>query len=493
MTNKDLTDWSVPQRQPASALFILVIQTFWEVIKRAWPFLLIPIIRGMSNDSGRSLSRFEYIGIAILAITLVGGLFKYLFFKFYIVNGELIVKKGWIKKQTIVIPLDKIQSVNLEQPLLHQALNLVKVTVDTAGSGAAEVTIDTLSKPMAEQLRMQLVEDSGRPNEGEENVSQPAQMPIIQVGMRDLMRLSLSANHLETFFLIVAFGLSLYGDLAEVSERFAETAEGLVPNQTLTVVVFLVVMSLLITIIISTMRIFLKFYNLTVYDAPAGFRIVSGLTTLKERVVTTRRVQFISWKANWIRQLLDLRVLRFHLAGDDTINESLKVEMPVTRHEYLSILTRRYHQLPDTSDKIFVRIHPSFVFRRFLIILIPAAIFIGASWYWLEENALFALILPMLVLLFAWLSRRKFRLYAYDDVLFIEKGFFGKEQILLKWTKLQSVKLKQSIYQRQKGLANVEFITAGNDVTVNFIPLAAARQLVNYALFKIESSREPWM
>jgi hypothetical protein len=61
--------------------------------------LLIPIIRGMnSNASGRTFSKIEFFGIAILLITLVGGLFKYLFFRFYILNGELIVKKGWIKK-----------------------------------------------------------------------------------------------------------------------------------------------------------------------------------------------------------------------------------------------------------------------------------------------------------------------------------------------------------------------------------------------------------
>lgn len=494
MTKQNLTDWSVPQRQPVSALFILVIQTFWEVVRRVWPFLLIPIVRGMSNSSGRTVSRLEYFALAILVITLIGGLLKYLFFRFYLLNGELIVKRGWIKKQTIVIPLDKIQSVNLEQPLLHQALNLVKVTIDTAGSAAAEVSIDSLSKPMAEELRALLMEGIRQKQVSEEEITLPATIPVIRVGMNDLVRLSLSANHLETFALIVAFGFSLYDDLSEVSERFAETAQGLIPNQTLNFIVFLTVASLLVTIAISTVRIFLKFYNLTVYDAPSGFRITSGLTTLKERVITGRRIQFISWKANWIRQLLNLRVLRFHLAGDDTINESLKAELPITRHEFIDVLTRGYHPVPDTTGKIFLQIHRAYVIRTFLIAgIIPAAIVTSVVWYFLDERAFFILIYPLLVLFFSWLSIRKFRLYAFDEILFIEKGMLGKEQVLLKWSKLQSVKLKQSIYQRKKGLANIEFLTAGNDVMVKYIPLAAAQQLVNYAAYKIESSREPWM
>ena len=32
-------DWSQPQRQPLAGLAIVILKTFWEVLKRAWPFL----------------------------------------------------------------------------------------------------------------------------------------------------------------------------------------------------------------------------------------------------------------------------------------------------------------------------------------------------------------------------------------------------------------------------------------------------------------------
>ena len=79
-----------------------------------------------------------------------------------------------------------------------------------------------------------------------------------------------------------------------------------------------------------------------------------------------------------------------------------------------------------------------------------------------------------------------------DDVLYIKKGIFGEERILMKWYKLQSVQLSQSIYQRRKGLANLTLHTAGGRITIYYIPLPAAYAILNYSLYKTETSKETW-
>ncbi len=492
MKKTEAIDWSVPQRQPASAIFILVIQTFWEVVKRAWPILLLPLLR--SNDEGGDrMMRYEIYGIILLAITLAGGMLKYLFFRFYILNEELIVKKGWLKKQTIVIPLNRIQTVNLEQPMLHQVLNLVKVTVDTPGSDSTEVTIDSLRRPMAEDLRSSLLHQREIATATSENLPPAAVLPVIRVSSNDMLRLSLSANHLETFFVIMAFGLSLYDDLSDITGDFiGDSAGRMIPQQTFGIVLFMVIATLLITMLISTIRIVLKFYNLSVYTTATGFRITSGLTTLKERVVATSKVQFVSWRASWIRRLFNLRLFRFHLPAD--IQKEAKADLPVTRLEFLDILTREYYPVPDTAGKTAIRMHPSYVFRRTLLVgLLPVTLAIAIAWTWLQELSLLGLLYPLVVFLFTWLHTRKFRLFAFDEVVLIQKGLLGKEELMLKWFKLQSVEIKQSIYQRRKGLAMLVFHVAGARIAIRHIPLEAARQVANYALYKVESSREPWM
>jgi len=63
----------------------------------------------------------------------------------------------------------------------------------------------------------------------------------------------------------------------------------------------------------------------------------------------------------------------------------------------------------------------------------------------------------------------------------------------LRWHKLQSAQLKQSIYQRSKGLANLVVYTAGGTIRIWFIPLEAARLLSDFILFKTESTKESWL
>jgi putative membrane protein len=80
-----------------------------------------------------------------------------------------------------------------------------------------------------------------------------------------------------------------------------------------------------------------------------------------------------------------------------------------------------------------------------------------------------------------------------DDVAFIKQGWFGQEWILLQWYKIQSVEMKQTIFQRRRGLASLRLYTAAGSISVPFIDKDAANQVVNYALYKIESSKESWM
>jgi putative membrane protein len=91
------------------------------------------------------------------------------------------------------------------------------------------------------------------------------------------------------------------------------------------------------------------------------------------------------------------------------------------------------------------------------------------------------------------LYQRKFKLWAFEEVLLIHKGHLGLEIILLQWHKLQAIEIKQSFYQRQHQLATVIIHTASGEITVPFIPLLSAQQLINYALYKTETSFKKWM
>ena len=53
----------------------------------------------------------------------------------------------------ITIPLNKIQSVHIEQNLVHQLLDVSKLVIDTAGSEKSEAEIDAISSSKAESFK----------------------------------------------------------------------------------------------------------------------------------------------------------------------------------------------------------------------------------------------------------------------------------------------------------------------------------------------------
>ena len=356
------SDWSQPRRQPIAGLVIVFLNTFWEIIKRIWPFLIVILL---GRESENSSSRYEIYALVFLGFTIISSILNFIFFRFYIEDEKLIIKKGWFKKETRVIPFHRIQTVNIEQGPLHQLLNIVKLSIDTAGSKTAEATINALHKSMAEELRSKLGAAESRSTEADEE--QEPVIPIIRLNGKDLLKLSISANHLEAFFILLSFGIGLYENLKNIDDSIFSGMQDLVPRSSVFPILMLAVFILVITIIVSSIRIFLQFWNFRVIRNASGFSIQSGLTNVKNRLVALEKIQYVSWNANWIRKLMDLWMLEYHVAGADQTKTSQRVQLPVTNRHYIGTLFQQFDQLGRsifcTWDSTFFRI---IVFTRLI-------------------------------------------------------------------------------------------------------------------------------
>jgi putative membrane protein len=489
-------DWSQPQRQPMAALVIIVLKTAWDVVKRLWPLILIILFRSRQADESGGMNKYEIIAIIFAIATLIGGIFNYIFFRFYIQENDLVIKKGWLKKETILIPLQKIQAVQLEQPPLHQVLEVIKLKIDTAGSSKTEVTIEALSIQMAKELQLQLKTpetiDSNDLRTTEER-AQAELIPVHQLKLKDLLRLSLSSNHIETFFILLSFSFAIYENLRRVNMELTSDAEGIVQATTSTALYLFIAIVLVLVFIISTLRVFLNFYDFSVFQSKDGFRIKSGLLNVKERLVKHRKTQYISWKANWIRKLMDLWIFKFHIAGGEG-GSKMNVQVPFSNNQTLSLLTDVYHPVPTQPVDKTITIHPSYVVRRILIQgLLPASVLVFIFWFIWYEQAFWIYLYPVLVGIHSWLYQRKFKAWSIDESLFLRRGILGEEFVLINWYKLQTVVLQQSIYQRKKGLATVVINSASGALKLPYIPLKKAQQLTNYAIYKVEKENKAWL
>lgn len=487
--------WSVPQRQAKAGLLIIIYKSAITIIKTLWPLLAVLLF----HKNRKGTNALEIALIALPVLTLVISLINYFYFRFYIADDKLIIRKGFIIKKTITIPLQKIQAVHIEQNLLHQVANVAKVKIDTAGTEKTEAIIDAIAVHKAEQLKEFLLREKQHTTE-EAAVHPPARdIPVMRLSMKDLLKLGLSANHIQAFFIVLAFSISMLQNLEEVfGDRIIKAVRDSSSEVGISVVsVSLVVAFVLcISVFVSMIRILLNYFDFQLTETSQGFKIKTGLINTRQNLVPFSKIQYISWEANWIRRKIGLFNMEFHqVMSDDQNNKKQRVKVPLTQPAYIDKLLAHYHGRIQPSAAANYGIHPAYTFRRTLLMgILPVALLLTilllANWNpWLF---LMLLWIPVIAL-HAFVFRRNFRLYLAPDALQVNSGIWGRKTQVIRWYKTQQVFLNQSIYQRRKALATLYLSTAGGTIAIPYIPLELAQQIQDYTLYEVEREERPWM
>jgi putative membrane protein len=147
-------DLTIPTRQSAKGLVLIFIFSVQQFIRMFWPLVLVAGYSGKISSKDKLVLLISIL--AVLVLLIIHTILYYLNFIFYISNGEFVLKKGYLRKKVLTIPLDRIQSVNTKQNLIQQVLNVVSLEIDTAGSVAKELKIHALEKSFSVELQNQL-------------------------------------------------------------------------------------------------------------------------------------------------------------------------------------------------------------------------------------------------------------------------------------------------------------------------------------------------
>lgn len=489
--------FETPQRQSPLALVMMFFKIFRTVITVIWPILIGLLVGGKKENLGW---KWFIAGAAMLLFVLVRTVLDYLYFRFSIKDGQLVVRKGFFYKIAITVPLERIQAVHLEQSFLHSVTLTHKLIIDTAGKKDAEVTIYAIPSSHAIALRtliLNKVDESV--TETAETESMPATKQVSKLDLLGLLKLSLSANHIETIAVVLAFLIGRYEDvkplLANTPLLNNVTSYGETVQYTWQLITTLFVIVTVITIIISCIRIFLRFYNYTVRMDRKGYYIRWGLLQVRQKMIPFRRIQMIRWRSNFIRRLIGLALLNLKVSGTDETKKKVLIELPITDTDQLRQIIPVYQPLlPAETGAAGQKIHRSYAYRKTLFITLPIVIvvagFLALVWQWYA------------ILVFIWLPYslglqllycRNFRFWATPEGLQQYKSTWGKGEAVLNWKNIQYIQIRRSFYQRKKGFATLFLHTAGGQFEIPYMSYEHALAISNYALFRTESNQQNWM
>lgn len=500
-TEADEVDLGKPQRQSVLAIVFLAIKTVQQIG-------IVQVVFAFGFAASQSPSILVLIfGVFIIgALLLIVGALRWWRYTFFVRAGELHVDRGVVSRDTLTVPLDRVQSVSIEQKFLHRLVSLVEVSLDTAGTDAAEFTFDAVDRQVARELQrvasdyQRSVERSGSPSRGagpahrrSENTDSPAahraveERTILRHSPARLVRLGLSRvpfSGLAFLAPILAFGDDLVErvpfSLPDVEVELGLWLLWFVPVAIVGVAVFGLFLNLVGT--------FLRDWDLRVIQTESGLRREAGLLSTTSVASSVSRVQSIETRQGLLQRLFGLQHVTLHNIGEGDFL------VPGCTAEEIARIRSVGLQESAGVDSIDRRVSTAEVFRDtrnagVICAVLAVGLFFVIEWW---------VLLFVLPVVGEWLrARRRVGLRRWG----IDSDSVAIRNELLAWRtheallrKTNGVVIRQSYFERSRGLATVQIRLAGGilngQISIGMIPADEAAAVRDYVLYIVESGSD---
>ncbi len=497
MNKPDLTK---PTRQSPRGLILIFLFSAQKFIRAFWPILLVLVIQ----NNWFSNKYVLIISVVFLpALLVVHTVLYYLNFYFYVSGNEFVLKKGYLRKKILTVPLERIQSVNTKQNLIQQLLNVVSLEVDTAGAAGKELKIHALDKSFSdalqERLRSRKKESAATEKTEQQEVVERKEELVLHLTPADLFKIGISQNHLRAGLIIVAFGFQVFQQIQDIfkdkANEYSSEFIGYMSQSNWALITFLIIFFMIVAIVFSVLRTLLKYFDFKLLKKEETYRIESGLFNKQNVIIPHHKVQELNWETDPLKKLFGIYHLTFKQAvsGQQNRKNQQLVDAPGCLKGHLELLRTDLFGEDELSSVPKI-LSDSYYFRRLWmyfgwIPVILAALFLYAEWMfwigaivWLSASAGYCYLI---------LKKRYFRMN--NSQIRISKGAVSHKWGQMKLYKIQAVEFRQTIFQKRRSLAGLRLMNASGSMTIPFIDEKLARQIYNYILYHTEISEERWM
>ena len=293
---------------------------------RALTLIAVVFLPRLANplDVGSGLPWPELIGGAILVLA---GLVSWLVTRWRVDRGELQIETGLIRRQSIRVPLRRVQAIDVVRPLLGRILGLAELRIVLAGSGRSHTRLAYLTEEHAHQVRAELLALAAG-LAGDTPV--PPERPILAVDTSTLLAATAcSASAVAGAAVAIGVGVA-----AVVTAR--------------PVLVLALSWPVLLIAGGAAWRVLNTEYGFVVAEAPDGLRLRSGLLQTRAETVPRGRVQAVRWISpvlwrpfGWQRLEIDVARQRQGHGGDADSGALTRALLPVgTREDAEALLVR---------------------------------------------------------------------------------------------------------------------------------------------------------
>lgn len=480
-------DLSKPQRQSKLAVIFLAVS-----IIRKLGFVQAGVLLLLFVRAGAALS----IGAITLVVVGVLGFLSYLTwrnFTFQISGGELVVERGVWSTRRLSIPAERIQSLSIEQELLHRVFGAVKVTVDTAGSDSSEFELSAIKRPVAEQLqRVVLAERSA----ADVAVLMPGSKTggVAGTQQSDTVVLMHSSKRLVTAALTAwPVAALVLGPIAVVLNQFSDVSETVVDTATRSFewwwIPAGISTAVMLGVLFNLAGTLIQDHQLTLRHDDQTLRRTSGLLSLTSQASAIDRVQVVTSTQNPLQYRVGLTHVKLATIGSGDLGFIGCDTKQITEVRRLTELTST---VTATDERPHRRVSTARIWLTLRNTFLAAAAGATLVWPLLGWWAMLMMLLPISTSAAQWRRVRNFR-WQVDHRLITVDHLVDRVTTEALIRKANAVTVSQTIFERRRNLASVTLATAAGSVRVGMLPLDEARAVRDVVLHAAETTRRRWI
>ncbi|WP_311379801.1 PH domain-containing protein [Arthrobacter sp. ISL-48] len=393
-------------------------------------------------------------GGTVLLIAVLGFILTWYFTKYQVSEGYVRVNTGFVFRQQRQARLDRVQAIDIVQPLLARIFGLAELKFEVADAGESAVRLAYLRTDVARQLRATIlarasgvVQAAGRPQEA---VPEAPEYPVLSVPPSRLIGSLLLSE--QSFFVVLGGVASVV--LSAVTENRS---------------FYFYLIPAVLGLGASYWGSFNKGYNFTAAISPDGIRLRYGLLDTQAQTLPPGRIQALKvvqpplWRMfGWYR--IQVNVAGYGAGGNNGEAASRTTLLPVGK--LVDVMSMLSLVLPDPGT-------PE-----------PGRIF-AAGLNGLDSDGGFVTT-PRRGRLLAPLGWRSNGFAATDTALLLRSGRWWRQLVMVPHQRTQSIAMHQGPLARRFRLVDLVLHTTAGPVQPRLIQagLDEAR-----ALFDEQSAR----
>jgi putative membrane protein len=481
---------------------------------------IIPMAIGMLTYAKTDMSFWLFGGIA--ALILLFAVLQYWFYHYWLKDDKIEIKEGILFKKNRKVPYTRIQNVNVSQNPLERFFKVATLQLESASGGKPEAVMRVVDLTVVEEIKRLVKNSNNDAVQVADNIAEDPQQTVEDSDKEKL--LELSVKDVVKYGVIsqkgMLYGAIVFGFLAQNQGFVAGLLHYLglfytIPDFTKVTLaegfIYVGVVGLALFVFLQLMSILwalLKFYQFDIAKNDDRLQAHMGLLSKISATIPLKKIQLYRISENPLHKFFKAKTITIETAGGVNTDKSGIVMRWLAPYISVEKVKDFIYQIEPKIklasldwQLIPYRAWKRVIKRSLITLTVISAIVIGIASLPQIEVKLFAWVAMVLMIpvtyLYAKNYVKKTAYFINDDIICFKSGVWFGKQSFVKISKIQTIEVLESYFDRRNKMATLEIDTAGSNpllhhVRIPYLEIEDAYKLRKFIQEKLNETEFDW-